>query len=55
MNALDLTAHYVGPLSSVVNGLGSFIGIIIPYTVGHLTPSVSFIEIPFNFEEKKMH
>lgn len=55
VNALDLTAHYVGPLSSVVNGLGSFIGIIIPYTVGHLTPSVSFIEIPFNFEEKKMH
>lgn len=40
-NSLDLTARFVGPLSSIVNGLGAFIGIIAPYTVGHLTPSVS--------------
>lgn len=41
VNSLDLTARFVGPLSSVVNGLGSFIGIVAPYTVGHLTPSVN--------------
>lgn len=40
-NALDLSARFVGPLSSIVNGLGAFMGIIAPYTVGHLTPSVS--------------
>lgn len=41
VNSLDLTARFVGPLSSIVNGLGAFIGIIAPYTVGHLTPTVS--------------
>lgn len=40
VNSLDLTTHYVAPLSSCVNGIGSFIGILVPWAIGHLTPSV---------------
>lgn len=41
INALDLSPNYSASLMALVNGLGSFSGMVSPYVVGLLTPNVS--------------
>lgn len=38
MSPLDLSPNYAGSLLAVANGISSIVGIIVPYTVGLLTP-----------------
>lgn len=40
VNPLDLSPNYVGPLTALVNGMGSSTGILAPYVIGLLTPNV---------------
>lgn len=41
VNILDLAPNYVSVLAAVVNGIGSFAGILAPYIIGVMTPNVT--------------
>lgn len=40
-NPMDISPNYSGAIASVANGVGAFIGVIVPYVIGVLTPNVS--------------
>lgn len=43
VNALDLSPNFAGTVMALVNGIGGFTGIFVPYLVGILTDNVSRI------------
>lgn len=40
VNIFDLAPNYVSILAGIVNGIGSFTGILVPYIIGLMTPNV---------------
>lgn len=41
VNVLDLTTHYAGTIMAIVNGIGAFSGILVPYLIAAMTENVS--------------
>ncbi|XP_062551404.1 sialin-like [Armigeres subalbatus] len=49
VNVNDLSPNYAGFLMAIVNGIGAITGIIVPYTVGLMTPNQTLDEWRFVF------
>lgn len=47
VNPLDLSPNYAGSIMAVTNGIGAITGIIAPYCVGLLTPTVSILQLQY--------
>lgn len=43
VNALDLAPNFAGTVMALVNGIGAFTGIIVPYLIGALTEDVNLL------------
>lgn len=46
-NPMDLSPNYSGAITSIANGIGAIIGVLVPYIIGLLTPNVSHSNNPF--------
>lgn len=50
VNIFDLAPNYVSILSGIINGIGSFTGILVPYIIGLMTPNVCIV--PASYSER---